>query len=364
MIDVGLEGEEYEAHRKRSVLDERGEDLRLAYVALTRAKHQAVIWWAGTWDARNGALGRLCFARDEDGDVQAYADAVPDDATVRRRFDAIALAAPGCVSVEDADPGPPLRWEPAPGDDATLSAAPFDRRLDFDWRRTSYSNITAGAYEARVASEPEQGGVEDEPDAGIPLPGPAPGEADAALAAVPSLLGDMPPGARVGTFVHRVLEATDFAAPDLRAELEARVREALAWRAVDVGPIEAVVDGLQAAIATPLGPLAGGARLRDLARRDRLDELEFELPLAGGDDPDGTVALGAIAAVLRAHLPVGDPLAALSRPPRGPGAARRGPRATSPAASISSRGCGARTAPPASPSSTTSPTTSRRRACR
>ena len=48
MIDVGLEGEEYEAHRKRSVLDERGEDLRLAYVALTRAKHQAVIWWAGT----------------------------------------------------------------------------------------------------------------------------------------------------------------------------------------------------------------------------------------------------------------------------------------------------------------------------
>ena len=309
MIDVGLEGEEYEAHRTRSVLDERGEDLRLAYVALTRAKHQAVIWWAGTWDARNGALGRLCFAQDEDGDVQAYADAVPDDATVRRRFDAIALTAPGCVSVEDADPGPPLRWAPAPGGDATLSAATFDRRLDFDWRRTSYSNITAGAYEARVASEPEQGGVEDERDAGIPLPGPAPGEADDGLAAVPSLLGDMPPGARVGTFVHRVLEATDFAAPDLRAELDARVREALAWRAVDVGPMEVVVDGLQAAIATPLGPLAGGARLRDLARSDRLDELEFELPLAGGDDPDGTVALGAIAAVLRDHLPVGDPLA-------------------------------------------------------
>ena len=45
-------------------------------------------------------------------------------------------------------------------------------------------------------------------------------------------------------------------------------------------------------------------RLRDIARADRLDELDFELPLAGGDDPSGQVTLAAIAAVLRAH---GDP---------------------------------------------------------
>jgi exodeoxyribonuclease V beta subunit len=52
--------------------------------------------------------------------------------------------------------------------------------------------------------------------------------------------------------------------------------------------------GLVAAVTSPLGPLAGtvddpegGARsrrLRDVPRRDRLDELTFELPLAGGDD--------------------------------------------------------------------------------
>ena len=35
----------------------------------------------------------------------------------------------------------------------------------------------------------------------------------------------------------------------------------------------------------------------------------FELPLAGGDAPTGRLALDAIAAVLRAHLPPGDPLA-------------------------------------------------------
>ena len=51
------------------LVEERGEDLRVAYVALTRARHQAVVWWAGTRDSRNSQLGRLLFARADDGEV-------------------------------------------------------------------------------------------------------------------------------------------------------------------------------------------------------------------------------------------------------------------------------------------------------
>ena len=32
------------------IVERRGEELRLAYVALTRARHQVVLWWAGTYD--------------------------------------------------------------------------------------------------------------------------------------------------------------------------------------------------------------------------------------------------------------------------------------------------------------------------
>ena len=112
--------------------------------------------------------------------------------------------------------------------------------------------------------------------------------------------------AEVGTFVHRVLEATDFAAADLDAELAARVAEVQARRGADIGSEAMVVAGLRAAIETPLGD---GLRLRDLARADRLDELDFEFPLVGGDEPTGRLALEAVAAVLRAQLPAGDPLA-------------------------------------------------------
>jgi exodeoxyribonuclease V beta subunit len=306
-IDVALEGDAYRRHREQNIVEQRGEELRLAYVALTRARHQAVVWWAPTWDSRNSPLGRLLFARDEEGNVAPYRDSVPDDADAVARFDALAAAAPGCVAVERSRLGRPASWSRALGRHAELAAAAFDRDLDVRWRRTSFSAMTAGTYEARVTSEPEETVVSDEPDAATPLPGAA--EAHDGSLTAPSLLAGMPVGVHVGTLVHQVLEATDFAAPDLDAELTAQIAAARALRTVEIGDAQDVVAGLRAAIETPLGPLVGGIRLRDVARADRLDELEFELPLAGGDQPVGRLMLGAIADALRRHLPPGDPLA-------------------------------------------------------
>jgi exodeoxyribonuclease V beta subunit len=104
------------------------------------------------------------------------------------------------------------------------------------------------------------------------------------------------------------MEATDFSAPDLDAELALRVGEIQGRRAAEIGDPAAVVAGLAAAIETPLGPHVGELRLRDVARADRLDELSFELPLVGGDEPSGRLTLDAIAAALAEHLPPGDPL--------------------------------------------------------
>jgi exodeoxyribonuclease V beta subunit len=127
--------------------------------------------------------------------------------------------------------------------------------------------------------------------------------------AAPSLLAGMPAGLRIGTFVHRVLSATDFAAGDLDAELRGRIVEAQGRRTLDIGDPGAVAAGLRAAIETPLGPLLDGACLRDVRTADRLDELEFELPLAGGEQPAGRVTPGLIGSVLRERLDPSDPLA-------------------------------------------------------
>ena len=174
-IDVGLAGESYKRHKEQHVDEQRGEDLRLAYVALTRAKHQAVVWWAGSWNSRDSALSRLLFARDADGNVASSGQRPPSDETAIARFRELAEAAPGCISVALTERlGLPVAWSDAPLEPAELAASIFDRPLDRDWRRTSYSDITADAHEARVASEPEESIVTDEPADDEPRPALAP----------------------------------------------------------------------------------------------------------------------------------------------------------------------------------------------
>ena len=307
-IDVGVDGPDYPRHRRHHEAEQRGEDLRLAYVALTRARHQAVVWWAGSYDSRHSALGRLLFARDEDGVVAPAGAKTPTDAVAVARFEELGAEAPGCISVERSRLGMPASWAPSPPAAADLSAVAFDRRLDACWRRTSFSDISAGAYEASVASEPEDELLEDEPPPAGPVPAELADEAEAALLTGPVALAAMPVGMHVGTLVHRVLEAADFTAPDLEGEVAARIAEGQGWRHVDLGDAGVAAGGLSAALRTSLGPLVGGMRLCDIVRADRLDEFEFELPLVGGDEPTGRLTLTAIAALLREHLPPGDPL--------------------------------------------------------
>ncbi|HWC26730.1 MAG TPA: UvrD-helicase domain-containing protein [Solirubrobacteraceae bacterium] len=335
-LDVGLDGGDFARHVALHRGEERGEDLRLLYVALTRARHQTVVWWAGSYDSRESPLGRLLFARAEDGTVALQAPRPPSDDGAEARLRELAGVAPeGCIAVERTGDGTPARWSPPRREGGSLSARALGRGLDQRWRRTSFSDIVAATHEARVDSEPEVAVLSDEPDepgaSAIPPPGAADGarsgepsgappapaavvaaesDEEAVLRSVPSLLGELPVGRRVGTLVHEVLEATDFAAAELDAELTARVAAARARRTIDVGDSERLVAGLRAMLETPLGPALRGARLRDIARADRLDELQFELPLAGGDDPTGRLELQAIAALLGEHLPAGDPLAA------------------------------------------------------
>jgi exodeoxyribonuclease V beta subunit len=306
-IDVSLAGPDFARNKQQQLEEERGEDLRLAYVALTRAKHQAVLWWAGSADSRHSALGRLLFARDANGNVAWQGRQTPSDVAAVARFEGLAAEAPGCITVERSTLGMPAHWARPPREPTELTAAVFDRTFDWRWRRTSYSDITAGTYDARVASEPEEADLTDEPSTPTPRPATAT-SAEHGSMATPSLLAEMPVGVHVGTLIHRVLDATDFAAADLEGELAEQIAVAQARRHIELGNPDLVVAGLRAAIETPLGPILSATRLRDVRRPDRLDELQFELPLAGGDEPTGRITLGAIGAALREHLPADDPL--------------------------------------------------------
>ena len=311
VIDVGMDGPDFPAHQRQHEAEQRGEDLRLAYVALTRAQHQAVVWWAPSWDSRNSALGRLLFARDAEGNVPPHGSRDAEGrggrrpvrgararrVRVRQRRTRDARPGQGVVR-RSANGGGSLRGPLRPRPRLALAAHVLQRHH----RRRLRG---AGGERARGARRRRRGATSAPPAPAPPLDDDL---ESAAMRGVPSLLAEMPAGVQVGTFVHRVFEATDFAAPDLDAELGEHVAATLARRSVDVGDPATTTAGLRAAIETPLGPLLGGRALRDLERVDRLDELIFELPLVGGDQPTGRLTLAAIAGVLRDHLPKSDPI--------------------------------------------------------
>lgn len=316
----------YAHHASLARAERRAEDLRLLYVALTRSRHRLVIWWARTQECRHSPLGRLLVGRDQTtGEVRDARGGEPSGRQVRSALEAVAARAPALVEIETAD-GPSRgagrkRTIPAPGLSAALSTAAFTRTLDLRWRRSSYSSITAAAHDrpvtegVTVGSEPESPALDDEPDeldgaglaAGASLAASAPaapGEPEDVVSPLSALAG----GAVIGTFVHRVLEDTDFAAADLPGELTAAVARRSRLDGAPADPV-ALVPGLHAALTTPLGPLLGGRTLADVARSDRLDELDFELPVAGGEAPTGAVGTADIARLLADHLPPGDRLA-------------------------------------------------------
>ncbi len=309
VLDVGgPSGAGYAKRKQRSETEESDEELRLCYVALTRAKCHLVAWWAPSSFTAAAPLHRLLM-RGPDGAVPTR-ERVPADPAP--------FAVPG-VSVEHVDPrATVLRpWTPPPRAAGDLAAAVFDRMLDAAWRRTSYSALTAAVHEsAGVRSEPEESGVTDEPvdepfddgvDGGDTTTVPDGEHSDEAAGGPVSLSSPMnalPYGKEFGTLVHEILETVDTAAADLRAEVTARAAEAVARTASEADP-ELLAAALLAVLhtPTPFGPLA------TIAPRDRLAELEFEFPLAGGDAPSATVTLADLAAVLRAQLPADDPLA-------------------------------------------------------
>ena len=294
-------------NQNRSRSEQLGEDLRLLYVALTRAQARVVTWWAPS--SRNtecAALHRVLFSDHPDDEI-AERVPVPDEATMTVRLGSRAVA--GKLSVDPVDASAPgaRRWSGPAGQHRTLAVATLGREIDATWQRTSYSSLTRSAHDAPpgVSSEVEVVEKDDEPATAPPL-----GEAEADLRDIASPMADLPGGTGFGTLVHAVLERIDPTAPDLETELREQVAAQLNRHgAGDLTP-DVLTAALLPSLRTPLGPLVPRHALADIAPADRLPELDFELPLRGGDHPNGLTRLRDLVPLLREHLPAADPLAA------------------------------------------------------
>jgi len=262
--------------KRRDKIEAEGDELRLLYVAVTRAQHQLVIWWgkAPRDSSHKGPLARVLFGSTDDLEQETKVD----DETAHEKLTELVKRLGPNVSFEELTKWVDDREWDAPTAEVSgvLNAEPFpEREIERDaWFRWSYSSLSKGA---RANNEGSARGGNDETPGGPEL-----GEDGSPQTFEGPLLG-MQASADFGTFVHELFEVIDLSVPDIETEVRTVIETSGRAASFDADP-EVLAQGLVLAIDTPLGATAGDATLRTIGS-NRLNELVFHFPLADGNSP-------------------------------------------------------------------------------
>lgn len=249
VLDLGQD----EASLELAEAERLAEDLRLLYVALTRAVWHCGLGVAplssrksGNSDFHLSALGRLLQAgeaMDAAGLAARLADFCHGD---------IALQIPGEL---DLTP-----WQAPAATIPRLSARELQRRIADDWRVTSYSGLQQHGFSGGQDLLPRL----DVDAAGV-------GEVVEEPQLTPH---QFPRGAAPGTFLHSLFEELDFTQP----VPEGWMAEKLQLSGFDAQWAPVLTDWLGGVLKTRLpGP---DIALNQLAARDKQVEMAFYLPIA------------------------------------------------------------------------------------
>ena len=316
-----------EAARAAARREEVSEDLRLLYVALTRAKHRCVVTWGRVNGSEHAPLAWLLHrgsdsAPERPGGIGGGEDRAKEaaDDTMGRALDAAGARFHGLgdaglheevrafasrlpdavsVSVPDPDEGAPTTVPAAPPS-APLAARRFERSLPRTRQLTSYSALSADTAPAgpRAAAPPDV----DRPDHDQhEAAEPAAEEALSAEARPGRTAFTFPRGAEAGSCLHRIFERLDEDPAEPSPDLDGICRDALSefgfateWRDAARSMVEraravrlAAPEGAgqeeagKTEAGAGRGDPAGGFRLADPV--PRLVELDFAFPVAGLD---------------------------------------------------------------------------------
>jgi exodeoxyribonuclease V beta subunit len=295
IMDLG--SEHFDERKEQALAEELAEELRLAYVALTRARCRCYAFWADvkgsgkTADAKDSALAWLLSLENESGFAEqslALQALVINDSVDYRLL--------------ESNSGQPVKLADRGEEGQRLAPLAFTgRNLHTDRLLHSYSSLTAAPAQANDPyffhdSSGSQG-----------LPG---HDEDNPLLDLPELpaLPDLPKGAPLGNVIHALLEELEFADLAAGKGYEELIKQQCAWFDVKVSPHK-LAALLQKVVQTPLlatsPPADAGASpapfcLADLDQAETIREMPFSFHL----QPSTTGKINGILAGSRGVAPI------------------------------------------------------------
>ena len=269
------------SHEKDVKQEDFAEQLRLLYVALTRAKYQLNIGVPKTFEKKWSAL---LYALTQ-GDIQTN-----DNLTA---YDSLSLleklvqrAPQGSVQISETTALKALDAPMQSETQAPLNAATFTGHIEQNWTVTSFSAIEAIhqnkkyykeqlAAESAVAFEPVFDGGKDydfNEQATETMAESVNHESAYPFGYSPF---DFPHGIKIGTALHRFLEKYDFSQP-LNEE---KVQKLCQWLQLEETWLPSLQQWMTAILDTPLSVDDPTLKLNNLSRQQCVKEMQFYLKL-------------------------------------------------------------------------------------
>ncbi len=257
VLDLG--SDDADIHRQAAERELLAENLRLFYVALTRAKNRCYLFWGHFSDAQSSAPAYLLHS---DG----VASGTSDD--LYRELIGLAREAPEVIQVaEMPENGEFIPFLPNTDPPDTACRA-FTRRIKRAFRIASFSSF--------VHRHPHAGEMADRDAVGATFPS-EPGD----FPVGPSDRTDIfsfPKGAKPGTCLHAIFEEIDFTTQGA-AGIGEVVAEKLRDYRFDSSWEPGVTAMVQKVLSVPLEPGVTDLCLERIGAGDRIPEMEFYFPL-------------------------------------------------------------------------------------
>jgi len=272
-IQVCAELGSNEVHREKALKENLEEDMRLLYVAMTRARSRCLIGLPLTSGFRNTAIANLLGLSDCKLDVEE----------IRHQLLSLAAGISTVVTVES------VKTSNLELDSSELALSPPKPMPDIldRWQIHSYTGITRLLEHSPSNTELPQGYADDDsqtenrlyPTPSDPTKQPDKPAIDATVNHPIYNRFSFDRGPKIGVALHSMLEKINF---QVNHEQQIMACQRL-LKQLDLNPaqwLEPSHEWLTDILHTPLS--SNAFSLQDIARSDRIDELEFHFPISSG----------------------------------------------------------------------------------
>jgi len=272
-LDLGSEG--MDGNRVLAEKEQLAENLRLLYVALTRARNRCYLVWGRFNEAETSAPAYLFHqprswkGRDVLSALGERFRALSDE-EVLAELESIQAKADGAIGLSDMPTEAAKACSPARGETMQLVCRKFSGSIDRSWKISSFSSLTT--------REPHTAGLADHDAMALSEPYDQEVTEGIAIPEEPSGIFAFPGGTRAGILMHDIFEHLDFSQAD-PSPREQLVADKLRTYGFELQWQETLCHMIDNVLSVSLEPSRDTFTLSRISTGARLNELGFYFPL-------------------------------------------------------------------------------------